>query len=256
MSARRSEMVPIAQPVADTLLTMLGNGMATMSADQFVAAARLVAHIQYARDMSVAQAAMVPVVRAVPNSVTGRNYADLLAVDAAIRPIYASHGFSLSFTEVPTEGSTVRIACIVLHRSGHSETHHLEAQADTVGPQGKPNKTHIQGVGSAVSYLRRYLTLMVFNIATKDDNDGHRVTTDGEIISREQARELADLIARCSADPRATIANERGVLARFNLAALRSIEDVSPRDFPRLRNALRSKWQRIQSSSRQTGEAA
>ncbi len=252
-----SELVPIAQPVADTLLTLLSQGVAIdgMDATKFEVMLRMYARIQFDRAMSDAQGEMQPVVRTIPNSATNSKYADLQAIDAAIRPIYSRHGFSLTFSEVPTEGATVRIACTV-RREGHAETHYLEAASDTHGPQGKPNKTPIQGVVSAVTYLRRALTCMVFNVSTKgEDQDGNRTRDDGEIISPEQARELADLIAMCSADPSATTSNERAVLLKFGLGAVRSIKEVPPARFAQLRTALRAKRARIE-ASRQTGVAA
>jgi hypothetical protein len=194
--------------------------------------------------MSDAQGEMQPVVRSIPNSVTNSKYADLEAIDTAIRPIYARHGFSLSFTEIPTEGATVRIACKV-KREGHEETHHLEAQSDTHGPQGKPNKTPIQGVVSAVTYLRRALTCMVFNVATRgEDNDGNRQRDTGELLSRAQIAELESLIAGAAPSHAAIPATTRSLLAHFDMADLRSIKDVPAGKFNTLRTALRNQQQR------------
>lgn len=147
--------------------------------------------------MSAAQSEMQAIVRATPNSATNSKYAALEAIDAAIRPIYTRHGFSLTFTEVANDGPDLKIACIV-RRAGHNETFYLSAAPDTVGPKGAPNKTPVQGVGSSVSYLRRYLTVMVFNIALKgEDNDGNRQRREpdtGELIGRAQVAELRALM--------------------------------------------------------------
>jgi hypothetical protein len=191
------------------------------------------AELQFARAMSQCQGELQPVLRSMPNTATNSRYAPLDAIDAAIRPIYARHGFSLSFTEVPTEGATVRIACIV-RCAGHTETYHLEAAADTVGPQGKPNKTPVQGVGSAVSYLRRYLTLMIFNVVmTNEDNDGNRPRAAAGRLTTGQLAELSDLM-------RQTRTEEIRFLAAM-APDLRSIEDAPAADFPRLKNALLTK---------------
>ncbi len=54
------------------------------------------------------------------------------------------------------------------------------------GNQGKTNKTGIQAVGSSVSYLRRYLLTMAFNIVLADDPDD-----DGEAVRRTSTRQSA-----------------------------------------------------------------
>ncbi|MBR2691802.1 MAG: ERF family protein [Aquamicrobium sp.] len=107
-------------------------------------------------------------------------YATLEQVDATVRPIYAKHGFSLSFGSKPLADGIVTVTCRLSHCAegaiiGHSVDYELSGAIDTSGPQGKATKTGIQGMGSTTSYLRRYLLCMIFNIAVKDeDNDGAR----------------------------------------------------------------------------------
>jgi hypothetical protein len=92
-----------------------------------------------------------------------------------LRPIYTRNGFCLSFNSEPVEGPNVRVICGVSHDAGHSKTFQLEAALDMAGPQGKANKTPLHGLGSSVSYLRRYLTCMIFHVVfANDDNDGQR----------------------------------------------------------------------------------
>ena len=251
------DLVPVSQPVAGSLLNVVAAAAADPNTDvdklrALIDLQRLIiaddARVQYFRDMGAAQAEMQPVVRSIPNAATNSKYADLQAVDRAIRPIYAAHGFSLSFSEIPTEGATVRIVCTVLHRAGHSEPHYLEAQADTMGPRGQPNKTPIQGVGSAVSYLRRYLTQMIFNVALTDDNDGNR--DDGELLSPVQLRELQSLIRETATDVRRFL-----VAMGFDVAT--QLESVRAGEFVRLRTALVSKRDIVaKRAARQTGVAA
>jgi hypothetical protein len=51
--------------------------------------------------------------------------------------------------------------------------YHLDGALDDAGKDGTKNKTGIQAMGSTVSYLRRYLVCMIFNVSTDDDNDGN-----------------------------------------------------------------------------------
>ncbi len=154
--------------------------------------------IQFDVAMNAVQAEMRPVARNAVNSEKGNKYATLEAVDDAIRPIYTKRGFHLSFTETPDDAPEMRISCIV-SRAGHRETFSLPAMSDIAGPKGTPNKTSVQGVGSAVTYLRRYLKMMIFDLAFTDDNDGNRIkpnaaTETGELITRPQIAELRALM--------------------------------------------------------------
>lgn len=192
--------------------------------------------------MNAVQGETQAVVRNAVNTETKSKYATLEAVDAAIRPIYTAHGFALSFTETPHDAPELKVTCHVTRR-GHQETYFLSALPDTAGPKGTPNKTSVQGTGSSVSYLRRYLTCMIFNIALRDDNDGNRnrPNNDGELAGRNQADELYRLLAECSANGVADETSERTFLTKMNLGELRSIKDVPVGHFVRLKNALLTK---------------
>jgi hypothetical protein len=129
---------------------------------------------QFNAAMSDAQAEMVPVVRDATNTHTGTRYATLDAVDRDMRPVYTRHGFSVRYGSAPApRDGWIRVTCVVAHRAGFWESHHLDAQLDITGTKGTTNKPPIQAVGSSVTYLRRYLLCMIFNIVlTSDDDDG------------------------------------------------------------------------------------
>lgn len=124
--------------------------------------------------MSAAQAEMEPVVRDAQNEQTRSRYARLETIDTQMRPIYTRHGFSVRYgaAEQPRDG-WIKITCTVAHAGGHSEVHCLDSPLDSAGVRGVANKTAVQSVGSAITYLRRYLLCMVFNIVlTNEDDDG------------------------------------------------------------------------------------
>lgn len=136
----------------------------------------------YASAMVDAQAEMRSVGKDRTNTQTNSDYATLEAIDAAIRPVYTRHGFSLSFgtADSPME-KHVRITCKVTHRDGHSESFEYDNPMDDVGIQGKVNKTPTHARGSAVTYGRRYLTLLIFNLTTGlHDDDGNGATDEQE----------------------------------------------------------------------------
>jgi len=121
----------------------------------------------------------------------------------------------------------------------------------------------VQGTGSSVSYLRRYLTCMIFNVATRDDSDGNRARPGndnaGELTGRAQVDELYKLLAECSANGAATPDAERTFLTKMGMADLRSIKDIPAGQFVRCRNALLTKKNIMAQRARmatQAGEAA
>jgi hypothetical protein len=133
------------------------------------------AKLQFNRAMAQVQREMTPVVRDANNEQTRSKYARLETIDAMMRPCYTAHGFSLSFDQVPSEDpSAIRISCEVAHEGGFSRTYHLESTLDSVGAKGNVNKTPLHALGSTMSYLRRYLTSMIFHVVlVNDDDDGN-----------------------------------------------------------------------------------
>ena len=158
---------------------------------------------QFNAAMSACQAAMPRVLRAATNSHNHSRYAKLEQIAKVAAPIYTKHGFSLSFdTEQGAPAGYVRMICKVAHAAGFSRDVRADLPLDAAGSQGKANKTGIQAWGSTMSYGRRYLTLLVFNIAlTDEDNDGQPVGEGSvEFITDEQADELRDLVKSTGAD--------------------------------------------------------
>lgn len=129
---------------------------------------------EFNRAMADAQSEMEPVIRDATNTHTNSKYAKLETIDRDMRPIYTRHGFSVRYGSAPCprEG-WLRITCTVAHRGGYFEDHYLDGPPDSTGTQGRSNKTGIQAVGSTVTFLRRYLLTMAFNIVLADlDDDG------------------------------------------------------------------------------------
>jgi len=144
--------------------------------------------------MIEAQEEMRPVVRNCRGD-KGSKYANLEAVDRAIRPIYTRHGFVLSFNSKASEDGMITMSCTCMHKGGYSKEYELTGALDSSGPKGEKNKTGIQAAGSTVSYLRRYLTVMIYNIVlTDEDNDGAGTK---QTISEAQVNKILDLLMAC-----------------------------------------------------------
>ena len=121
--------------------------------------------------MARVQAKIEPVAHNASNEQTHSRYAKLAAINKAIVPIYSAEGISISFDtgDAKREGWH-RIMAKVSHAAGHTREYHIDLPPDDVGMKGSQNKTGVHAAGSTNMYGRRYLTCMIFNIATEDDD--------------------------------------------------------------------------------------
>lgn len=153
----------------------------------------------FAEAMSAAQGEMRAVSQDAANPQTRSRYASFANLDRALRPIYSRHGFSLSYdTEDGASEGTIRVVCYV-SAHGHERRHHIDMPTDGKGAKGGDVMTKTHATMSAVTYARRGLLKMIFNVAegadvdddgngagrVPDDNDGDR-----ELISKEQIQTL------------------------------------------------------------------
>jgi hypothetical protein len=184
--------------------------------------------------MAAVQAELPQIKRDARNDHTKSQYARLETISAAVDPIITKHGLSLSYGTEPSDlPNHYRVVCTVA-RGAHERRFTLDTPADGVGSGGKATKTAVQAMGSALSYARRYLKLMIFDIAlTNEDNDGNRmdddrpqrreperqpepIRHDRPVITQAQADDLRDLL-------REKKAPERDFLAWLKLARIDDI---------------------------------
>lgn len=89
-------------------------------------------------------------------------YADLSDVLAACRPVLNRHGLSIS-QSVTGDESSVAVTTRIFHVGGHVEE---------FGPTILPAGSDARGVGSAVTYARRYGLCAALGITPDEDDDG------------------------------------------------------------------------------------
>lgn len=135
-------------------------------------------------------------------------YATLENVSRQIDPIAREHGFVLSYgnSKTATPGN-IAIYVDVMHVGGCVRRYESpELKPDDRGLKGEPNKTSTQGSGASISYMRRYLKLMVFDVVIDgEDIDGRKSKPAKEplpVITPEEAERLVDLCgaAECPRD--------------------------------------------------------
>lgn len=138
--------------------------------------------------MNAAQEAMRPIAADANNPQTKSKYASYAALDRAVRPLYTKEGFSLSFdTADGAPPDHVRVVCRIGHEAGHKETRHLDMPADGKGAKGGDVMTKTHAIGAAITYGKRYLLGMIFNIAVGEDDDGNSNGGRGQSAAVEAA---------------------------------------------------------------------
>lgn len=149
--------------------------------------------------MAAAQKEMPQIKRGGKNETTRSTYAELDAMSEAMLPIIAKHGFALSFgTDLSPLEKHYRVTCDVSHVGGHTRRYVADVPADLTGMKGTQNKTSTHAFGSTLSYGRRYLKMLIFDVATTDD-DG-RAASGGELIDDVRLKLLNDLADAVGAD--------------------------------------------------------
>jgi ERF superfamily len=121
-----------------------------------------------------AQTEMQPVATDSDNPQTRSRYASYAALDRAVRSVYTAHGFALSFTTEEAPGpEQARIFCDVCHSGGHTRRYRLDMPVDGKGAKGGDVMSRTHAIGSGITYGRRYLLGMIFNLAVCKDDDGN-----------------------------------------------------------------------------------
>jgi ERF superfamily len=195
------------------------------------------ARMNYNAAMAACQAELGPIARNKFNEQTKSKYSDLEAIASAALPIISKHGFALSFgTDMSSLPNHYGVTLHLSHRDGHTELVRADIPIDAAGMQGKVKKTATHAFGSTISYGRRYLQMMAFNMVTAD-NDGNRVTPQErlpEVISEAQLIDLAALIRETNSD-----------IAKFlELGGLDNLGDMRAADFDGARRMLLQKKQK------------
>ncbi len=127
------------------------------------------------------------------NKQTHSTYASLDNIISHTKKVYTEQGFSIMFYEgKPDFEGHIRVCADVIHSAGHKESYHYDVPLDGVGIKGNANMTKIHGKASSVSYGRRYLMCMIWNIPTGDDDDGN--SSGVEVISEKQQSTILDYL--------------------------------------------------------------
>jgi ERF superfamily len=157
------------------------------------------AKIAFNTAMVRAQQHMSTISRDMENPLTRSRYASLSAVDKAIRPHYTEEGLVPMFDTRASAKGDAWILCVLelSHLGGHSREFSVDIPADGIGAKGGAVMTRTHATMSAITYGRRTLLKMAFNLAEADD-DGNAasrpIAQPAERITPEQAAEIERLV--------------------------------------------------------------
>ena len=151
------------------------------------------------------QSRMGPVRKRGWNDHTKTHYALAEDVEKMLDPLLIDLGV-LSLHEhggLPARRSHIRCVLTLRHVGGHTEQHRLDAPIDGVGAKGGKVMTRLQGTGSTMRYVERYLLCNVCGVQIVADDDGNKGANVGpgsERITTDQLTDLEALISEVGAD--------------------------------------------------------
>jgi hypothetical protein len=172
---------------------------------------------EYAQALVAAIGELTNVPKTANNPYFKSKYAPLDAIVDATRPVLAKHGLAIQQTPVYRDGCA-GVKTIIKHKAGHYEESELLLPLKDQSPQG---------VGSAITYARRYSLAAVCGLATEEDDDGN--VSSGLAKKEEPRPALAKIMDRNpSVRPAGNVTNTwSGVLPTNTKIAAKSPEGSS-----------------------------
>ena len=188
------------------------------------------AKIAFLTSLNKVQGLLEPVSKDSVNPHFKSKYADLAEVLNTVRPVFASCG--LSFVQMPSFlDGVVSVETMLVHESGEwiSET-----------ASSPITKQDAQGVGSAITYLRRYSLAAFAGIAQEDDDANASV---GKAQPKQAAAPLNEAVITPE-----QVATVREYLVRTNMneaefvaqGGYQSAEQIYAKDFPKVMRILKN----------------
>jgi len=114
-------------------------------------------------------------------------YADLKSVVSASRPYLAAQGLCVIQRTMPDENG----GAYLYTRLGHTSGQWMESKMPI-----KPAKNDIQGIGSYITYLRRYMYSSMVGVVTGDDDGEAAMHRAPKQLDEKQVSEIEKLISQ------------------------------------------------------------
>lgn len=150
-------------------------------------------------------------------------YASLQSVWDAARPVLAPNGLAISQGFTAGDGSAVTITTTLIHKSGQ-----WIRSALTMTPQ----RADPQGIGSAITYGRRYGLSAMLGIVADEDDDGNAASHAPQKTSHAPAPQIAEPVEQPHPQPAGDASGWRSVIVPpfIKKHAGKRLCDVPPED--------------------------
>lgn len=120
---------------------------------------------EIAAALSVAQAEINPAEKNSTNPHLKNKYANISAIYDAVREVLPKHGLCVVQTMLPTDGTRAHVRTTLAHKSGQWFASECVMPLDRQGGA--------QGMGSAITYARRYSLSAILGVVADEDDDGN-----------------------------------------------------------------------------------
>lgn len=143
-----------------------------------------------------------------------RKYADLQAVIEAVKPHLTEHGLAVVQATMPNPNG-ISLRTTLMHSSGQWIAGQIDLPNDRMGG--------IQGMGSALTYARRYALSAMVGIASDEDDDGESSMAAAKSYQKQKVQEARQQATANNPDP-ATAAQLKAIMACLQSRGIRERE--------------------------------
>lgn len=169
-------------------------------------------------------------------------YATYEAIDDVMRPLLIEFGFGLRFNSKQS-GNLITVMGTLSHKDGHSITNEIPLNLEGGGA-----KNSVQAAGSTITYGKRYIVQMFFNLVFEgEDDDGKKA---GFVqISDEHAAEIKQLLKDTGADT--------AKFLKLVAGGAKSVDEMDERYYEKAKVAINDAHQRrLAAAAKKEGGAA
>lgn len=150
--------------------------------------------------MNRVQAKMARIQADADNPSTKSKYASYAQLDRALKPLYGPEGFSISYDTVDSPKPEHERVVAYVSLGAYMRRYQVDMDSTGKGAKGGDVMTKIHAAGSAMTYGKRYLLGLIFNVSIGKDDDGNAA---GDTLPRLTEEHAADLQAKLDELPKA-----------------------------------------------------
>lgn len=110
-------------------------------------------------------------------------YVPLENVVQAINDVAPKHGLSFTQWAVNDENGMIGVATMLMHSSGEF--------IEYPPIYSRPDKSNVQGLGSLITYLKRYTLSAIFGITSDIDDDANEASGNNDKQNKQQQKEVS-----------------------------------------------------------------